>query len=163
MRMWIAGSALAATLTFAGSAQADFVINFTDGALGVQPNNPQVFAAAGAGNEAYTISAAAKGSAPNGHPAQLYVKAEGPGESGLALINDPNGSHGTTACNFIQLNFTALKSLMGSGQVGFSFCGVDANEGFNGLRVEQPESAPGRWGHRPLVCGQQQSPLRFLR
>jgi len=143
MRTRIAGLAVAATLSIVGPVKADFVFNFTDGALGVQPNNPQVFTASGAGNEAYTISALAKGPSLNGHPAQLYVKAQGPGESGLGLTNDPTGDHEVTPGSFIQLDFSALKTLIGSAQIGFSFGSVQAGEGFTLYASNSPNLPPG--------------------
>jgi hypothetical protein len=139
MRHRIAGLALAAALSTAGAARADYVIDFTDAPSGVQPNNPQVFTAEGAGNSAYTLSAAAFGP---GTP-ELYVKAEGPGESGLGMTNDPNGANEVMPGSYIQLDLSALKALVGSANLTLSVSSVQANEGFTIYASNSPGLPPG--------------------
>jgi hypothetical protein len=144
MRIRIAGFVLAATLmSCAGGARADYVIDFTDSPSGVQPNNPQVFTAEGAGNSAYTLTALGTGPELNGQPVQLYVKTDGPGESGLGLTNDPNGANEVISGSYVQLNFSTLKSLIGSAQITFSVSSVQSNEGFTIYASNSPTLPPG--------------------
>jgi PEP-CTERM motif len=114
----IAFASLALALS-ASSAQAGLTFDFQENGLGDRGPNPLAFRSVE--SPIYTITATGT--------ADLYVKTDGPGETGLGLAND-HPDHEIKPVNSIDLNVVALKSLYNITSLTLSIGSVQDGENY---------------------------------